>query len=217
MQKGVLSRLLNIALLGLTIILVFIIPFFSPSWHKILYNISFASIFIIAGFTLDKHRKFNIGFAVTAIVLDIISSAFNLTSLNLLSMFASLMFFMYIVVRFIMQISRSKEVNTKVLAESVVGYLLLSVAFAILIALLMLVDPNAITFPESSILTNPDVSKMSEYIYYSLVSLSTLGYGDVLPVSPAARSLLTFVTVTGQFYMAIIVALLIGKFAASKR
>jgi Na+/H+-dicarboxylate symporter len=51
-------------------------------------------------------------------------------------------------------------------------------------------------------------------MYYGFITMTTVGYGDILPLKPYTRSLATFIAVAGQFYMAIIVALLVGKFAA---
>jgi hypothetical protein len=46
--------------------------------------------------------------------------------------------------------------------------------------------------------------------YYSFVTLTTVGYGDISPVSPATRTLAWVEAVTGQFYLAVIVAGLVG-------
>ena len=50
--------------------------------------------------------------------------------------------------------------------------------------------------------------------YYSLVTMTTLGYGDIVPVTPAARSLTTLEAVVGQLYLAVLVARLVGLHVA---
>ena len=50
--------------------------------------------------------------------------------------------------------------------------------------------------------------------YFSFVTLTTVGYGDISPVSPAARTLAWTEAVTGQFYLAVIVAGLVSVLAA---
>jgi hypothetical protein len=50
--------------------------------------------------------------------------------------------------------------------------------------------------------------------YFSFVTLTTVGYGDISPVSPAARTLAWVEAVTGQFYLAVIVAGLVSVLAA---
>ena len=53
--------------------------------------------------------------------------------------------------------------------------------------------------------------------YYSFVTLTTVGYGDISPVSPAARTLAWMEAVTGQFYLAVIVAGLVSLLAAKDK
>ena len=51
---------------------------------------------------------------------------------------------------------------------------------------------------------------LPDYIYFSFVTLTTLGFGDMLPISPLARFLVYMEAVTGVFYMAIVVSSLVG-------
>jgi hypothetical protein len=48
--------------------------------------------------------------------------------------------------------------------------------------------------------------------YFSLVTLATVGYGDILPVTNTARMLAMFQAVFGQFYIAVVVALFVGMY-----
>jgi hypothetical protein len=52
----------------------------------------------------------------------------------------------------------------------------------------------------------------TELLYFSLVTLSTIGYGDIVPLSGEARMLAALEGVTGVLYIAITVALLVGRF-----
>ncbi len=49
------------------------------------------------------------------------------------------------------------------------------------------------------------------FVYYSLVTLSTLGYGDVVPTLPLARSLAAIEAIVGQLYIAVFVATLVAR------
>lgn len=215
MTRIITKRNLNIQLLIFITFLIFIIPLFPMQWHKILYNVSFTFVFINSVFVVERFKKFNISFAFSTILADILTSIFNLPLLDTVSMALSILFYFYLSAMFIAQISRSKMVDAKIITESIVGYLMLGVAFGLLIALVVYFDKNAFSFPISSTPSGEEFSSISSYIYASIVTLSTLGYGDILPNTPLARSLATFITVSGQFYMAIIVALLIGKFSAN--
>jgi voltage-gated potassium channel len=58
----------------------------------------------------------------------------------------------------------------------------------------------------------PDL--MSKMFYYTFVTYTSTGYGDVTPVIPGARSFATLISASGQLYVAIIIALLVGKFSS---
>ena len=58
---------------------------------------------------------------------------------------------------------------------------------------------------------NPD------WIYFSFVTLTTLGYGDILPLTFSARSLAYFEAIVGQFYLAVLVAGLVGAYLSEKQ
>ena len=47
--------------------------------------------------------------------------------------------------------------------------------------------------------------------------MTTLGYGDIVPVSAASRSLALLISISGQFYMTLLVAMLVGKYLGSKK
>lgn len=55
---------------------------------------------------------------------------------------------------------------------------------------------------------------MQQAVYFSFVTLSTLGYGDIVPVSPMARGLAVGEAIFGQLYLAVLVARLVGGYAA---
>lgn len=52
--------------------------------------------------------------------------------------------------------------------------------------------------------------RLRQFMYYSFVTLTTLGYGDITPVSPAAKSFSFIEAVTGQIYIAVLIARLVG-------
>ena len=56
----------------------------------------------------------------------------------------------------------------------------------------------------------------SEWLYFSFVTMTTLGYGDILPVSATARSLAYLQAIFGQFYIAVLVAGLVSVYVSKK-
>ena len=114
------------------------------------------------------------------------------------------------------QIAKAKTVTFRVIMESVTGYLMLGLSFSILIGLVCFIDPTSFSFEHLTGEMNPSYSYFSNYTYYAFVTLTTLGYGDVVPLSPAARSLSIFTSITGQMYVAIIIAALVSKYLGQR-
>ena len=56
---------------------------------------------------------------------------------------------------------------------------------------------------------------LSDLFYFSVVTLTTLGYGDFLPLSQAAKTLVSIEALTGQLYLTVIVARLVGLHIAT--
>jgi len=204
------SFLWNYALVSSVFFVVFIIPFFQQDWQSILYPAFFTIIFFLSVLSIEKRKKQIIVFALIASAFEWISWILDLKYLNIAAQVFTVSFFIIIVVCYISAIAKSKVVNQKVILGSIIGYLLLSIIFGIFIELLVFFDPDAFSYP----FTTEAESYFNNKLYYSLVTLSTLGYGDIVPKSPVAKSLATFISGVGQFYIAILVALLVGKFAA---
>jgi hypothetical protein len=64
---------------------------------------------------------------------------------------------------------------------------------------------------------NIDANVPQTWIYYSFVTLTTTGYGDVTPVHPVARSLAIAEALTGQLYLAITLARLVALYVGPRR
>ena len=83
-------------------------------------------------------------------------------------------------------------------------YLLLGLTWASAYELLHILRPEVWTGAAS------EAPVSQTWIYYSFVTLTTMGYGDITPVHPVARSLAILEAVTGQLYLAITLARLVA-------
>ncbi len=85
-------------------------------------------------------------------------------------------------------------------------YLLAGIAWAFLYGATESFAPGSFSLRASL-----GATPLQELIYFSLVTLTTLGYGDVTPVSPFARTCATLEAMAGQMYLAVLVAQLVGS------
>ena len=97
---------------------------------------------------------------------------------------------------------QSRQVTGDTICGAMCVFLLIGVTWSLLYALTARVDPQAFSVPAQK--------ELSFYLYYSFVTLSTLGYGDITPVSAPTRVLSWFEAVTGELYLAVLIARLVG-------
>ncbi len=111
-------------------------------------------------------------------------------------------------------ILRTRGITSQEVFGALSVYLLLGMTWQFFFALCLQADPGAISFPEgpSSLTSSPAESEltMQNLTYFSFVTLSTLGYGDIVPISRMARTLAWMEAVFGQLFLAVLVARLVG-------
>jgi len=210
------SNTSNSLLLLFVIFTIFITPFFPIAWHLILYSISITIVFLLSAIALNDYQPKIFYATVLVILIEWLAETLSLSLLTQISFLVNVLFFDLIVLLFILQIAKAKTVTFRVIMESVTGYLMLGLSFSILIGLVCFIDPTSFSFEHLSGEMNPSYSYFSNYTYYAFVTLTTLGYGDVVPLSPAARSLSIFTSITGQMYVAIIIAALVSKYLGQR-
>ena len=117
-------------------------------------------------------------------------------------------------------ILRQKHVTGETISLAISIYLLFGLTWGILYAVIFEFQPQAFSFGGAPFLTgaasNDPRQVFPVFIYFSLTTLSTIGYGDITPVTLQARYAAVAEGITGQLYLAILVARLVG-IRASRR
>lgn len=125
--------------------------------------------------------------------------------------------------RLVSRLSREQRVTADVLTGAFSGYLLLGQTAALVIALLESITPGSFTglAPAAADLAPPigsadatsiDQVPFIDIAYFAFVTLTTLGFGDVLPTTPMAKLSTIFFSVIGPLYLAVIMGVLIGRY-----
>jgi len=176
--------------------------------------ISFSCLFAVGVWSLrDSKWTFRAGISLAAV--GVISNALAIANDSRSLYFfgtATLFAFLTLATRSAMrQVVFSKEIDANRLFGAVCVYLMLGVLWALMYATLAELNPAAFS---GALPTNAEDWNL-EWVYYSFVTLTTLGYGDILPASATARALAYSEAVVGVFYMAMLVAALVGSYTAS--
>lgn len=118
-------------------------------------------------------------------------------------------FYSLITYEIIIQVWNAKTVNRTVIYGLMSGYIALGLIGFFVFNCIELVSPNSFRGLTESGLTAVNINDL---MYYSYVSLITIGFGDILPVTDIAKKATLFIALAGQFYMVIITAVVIEKY-----
>jgi len=118
-------------------------------------------------------------------------------------------FFAYVVAQLIQFILRAPRVDTNVLCAGVSGFLILGLAWSPLYLLIAQLDDAAFKLPAGATLDSFNA------FYFSFVSLCTVGYGDITPVSRGAKMVSVIEAITGLFYMAMLISRLVSVYSSN--
>jgi hypothetical protein len=113
-------------------------------------------------------------------------------------------------------VRRQQTLTVDSIFATVAAYLMLALLFTQLYLLLLTWDTSSFVLP---IEADGRTARLlqADMTYFSLVTLATVGYGDILPATHAARMLAMFQAVVGQFYIAVVVALFVGMYSSQRR
>jgi hypothetical protein len=125
---------------------------------------------------------------------------------------AGLLFIGFVVVQLLRFIVYAPRVDSEVLCAAIAGYLLSGFAWSLAYALLGRLDPNSFVFT----LGTKSSQSMNGFsgLYFSFITLSTVGYGDIVPVSEVARMLAIVEAMFGMFYMTLLIARLVSLYSS---
>ncbi|MBV8142371.1 MAG: two pore domain potassium channel family protein [Verrucomicrobia bacterium] len=125
---------------------------------------------------------------------------------------AGLLFIGFVVIQLLRFIVYAPRVDSEVLCAAVAAYLLSGFAWSLAYALLDRLDPNSFVFT----LSTKSSQSMNGFtgLYFSFITLSTVGYGDIIPVSELARMLAIVEAMFGMFYMALLISRLVSLYSS---
>jgi hypothetical protein len=104
---------------------------------------------------------------------------------------------------------RRGQISADKICGAICVYLLIGFAWAFGYGIIELINPGSFS-GLAEIDANNHVGRIMQLRYFSFATLTTLGFGDILPRSPAARTLATLEAVTGQIYLTVLIARLVG-------
>ncbi len=212
-------------LLGLLVILYLSLPVIQmlfPGAHqnaaRIVIAFLFAALLLAAILAISKSptvTRIALCLAVPFLVLDV-AVIFN--DSNVVQIFQhsiNIVFLAFTSMVILGYVFSAQRITFNTISASLCVYFLMGLFWAVVFSLLSVVQPESfnIGFESDTSRAGPMLFGSGDSIYplyFSLVTLTTLGYGDITPATSIARSLAAFEAVMGQLYLAVLVARLVG-------
>lgn len=210
----------NIILLICLVMLVLFFPVISQK-RVLLADVILTLIVLASIFSLnfsEKARKVLVMTGGTTIVLLWISFLYSSRVLEFVA-FINLFLYQFVILFFMIRhVGRSQKVDGTIILNAVNGYLLIGFLGALLLAMAEIIDLHLLGVETRLIhIAGEAPPAFHDYLYFSFVTLTTLGYGDITPANALAKSIVVMIAIAGQLYLTVLVAMLVGKYLSMAR
>lgn len=194
---------------------ILLAPFLQKFLHlKQLYHIFLTAVLLASIYAVRIHKKQFIA-AVCLAVPMVLSVWFSYATpsqyMRILSAVTTLVFLIYTILLILVFVFSTRVVTHHVIFGAIAVYLLIGLAWSIVYAILESRIPGSFSQAPVADAPQPDL-----FIYFSFVTMTTLGYGDIIPLKPEARALVVGEALTGQIYMTVLIAWLVGLYVSRK-
>ena len=208
----------EILMLGLLIFLI-TIPItdqFLGDTGEVVLRLAFVALLLLAVSSLRPMLRlfpYGVGLAAVAVAANLVALVWPTTTATITAGSFSVAFSMLIVFVALTDVLFRGPVDAHKIVGAVCIYLLSGVVWMLLYNLADTIAPGSFKGLEGAL----GHERTMELLYYSFVTLSTLGYGDISPVGPLTRGLAWSEAVFGQLYLTILVAALVGMHLSSRQ
>jgi hypothetical protein len=182
---------------------------------RLVFDVVFTLVFLGGVLAVFSNRRSRIlAFVLGAPTVLGVWSGYVLPSLPRLPMIVAfhltaVLFFAFIIISVLKSLSR--EVTSDGIYGAFCGYLLLGIIFGHVFCVVETLVPGSFQASAGMPSHSPNDDRLHAFLtYFSFMTLTTIGYGDIVPLSQAARALVVVEAVLGQFYIVVVMAELIG-------
>ena len=210
---GVFGHGRHLALLISLLLLFLLSPLVAAArYGTVVINIAFSIVLLAGIYAMSEQRRLFvvalIG-SVAAIATNLLMVVFQSEWMRFAWHGFSLLLLGLFSVGILEDVLRRGQISTDKICGAICVYLLIGFAWAFGYGITELINPGSFS-GLAEIDANNHVGRIMQLRYFSFATMTTLGYGDILPRSPTARTLATLEAMTGQIYLTVLIARLVG-------
>lgn len=186
------------------IVFLFVLPVVSncPLW---VFKLFMSLVLLFSVLSLENSSSYLIWSGFAAMMMYWFSVLGQHPVLHSLLRSLTLVFVFWVLLSLMYKFIRQKNIGVNSLLEAVNGYLLLGIVFTGMVILLNEFFPGSYHSPSGSM-------QQYDLVYYTIITLTTTGYGDILPLTPGSKNLAMIIALCGQLYVTFVVGVLVGKY-----
>ena len=196
-----------------------IVPSYFKNWlfYDIVTFFSLTFVFIQSLFIITDRKKKHHRWIIFIFILVLFFTWFEVliqgnTLVNFFRFLLYFVFFVFTILSLGRFVRKARTVTIDVIIVSVVIYLLLGIVGGSAAYFFYHLYPDAFYFAHPT--GNVDLLEM---LYWGYITMATVGYGDITPARPETKTLAYLLAVTGQLYLAIIIAFIVGKYLSHRQ
>ena len=202
-------------LIVLIVALIVIGPFVEDFMRLRLFMDLFFSIIFIATIYAATQKRSHIIIAVILLIPTILalwSEDIPISNtLITIGHICGLILFAFAVISILIYIFSEQVVTRQTISAAIVVYLLIALMWTFIYRLMENLYPASFAIAHSKLMDAENL-----YLYFSLVTITTLGYGDITPIGRQVTSLAVLEAITGQIYLVVVVAWFVGMYVSRK-
>ncbi len=203
-------------LLAALVVLFMVTPFVELFPHGDLVEAGLLTLVMVSAVLAVGGRRQTLGITILLVIPALTARWANHVRPDLVGPFpglvAVMVFFAFVVAFLLRFILRAPRVDANVICAGISGYLMLGMLWVPAYVMVGLLSPAAFAISAGG---NGGGLSNFDGFYFSFATLCTVGYGDITPVSKAARMLAVMEAITGLFYMAVLISRLVSVYAAN--
>lgn len=193
----------------ISLLLLFILrPFLEDLIGAGLLMDIFVSAILLSGIYAASEKKHvfyvSLIIALPALVAHWARYFVKVPSSFLVGHFFGTLFYAFVAIVILNSLFKEKVITGDMIIGAICVYLMIGMMWASIYSMLEILNPGSFRISEEM------GSELSHFSYFSFITLTTLGYGDITPLTAPTRSLSVIEAITGQLYIAILVARLVG-------
>jgi len=200
------------------VLLLILFPYVeTPGLPTVLFRLLGVSAFLSCVYALsEKHAHWitALALAIPAGILNAIYAFRPSAGLAVPTLICTLLFLIFTLAFLLRAVIKAEKVTHDTIYGAISVYLMMAIVWGAAYMLLETTQPTAFSM---------DIARhgnrgmdWSDCVFYSFVTLTTIGYGDIVPITAQARSLSILEAVSGTLYVAVLIARFVGVYSATK-